>query len=66
MFQPSVDGAAMCCRISQPPCVSGLVGPTGHIVAYSAETDAYLVAYSGSEPVIAWEQALRLSLGIPG
>lgn len=32
---------------------------TGHIVAYSAETDAYLVAYSGSEPVIAWEQERR-------
>eukprot|EP00435_Cladocopium_sp_Y103_P040287 s58_g10.t3 len=32
---------------------------TGHIVAYSAETDTYLVAYSGSEPVIAWEQERR-------
>eukprot|EP00438_Fugacium_kawagutii_P023284 Skav226221 [mRNA] locus=scaffold1218:21756:27153:- [translate_table: standard] len=32
-----------------------------HIVGYSAETDAYLVAYSGSSdpPVIAWEQDRR-------
>ena len=38
----------------------------GHIVAYSAETDTYLVAYSGSEPVIAWEQALGIWMFLRG
>lgn len=33
--------------------------PPGHIVAYSAETDTYLVAYdsTGEQPFTAWEQA---------